>query len=501
MKKRIMTLTMTAMMTMLMPTSMAGSDVLTNLSYLQRFGYAFRTTIFDNEALRFYSGEPSMSMLSVSFTSSPSSSDRLPQLGDGGRKWTMSAQSFQHLSANDYVWGQATYDNGRRYDVRWNETSDFLLVYPYVMADGRGGDLKYEQYALNGGYARRLHQWHLGFSLGYRALSEYRQNDPRPNNTVADLSGSFSLGYATGTHAIAASVKAGKYKQTNELVYFNDLGAQMEYHLTGLGNDFARFSGNNNNTFYKGYRIGGSIGTTPISGKGLSGGISYQYMDLEKIISDLNRLPLNHIGEHTWRGEIAWQQAIYGVKVCGEYATRTGRDNIFGDASGNVYPKIGTREMYDSNHTYVNLTGFYEPESVNKLSWGVSPQVSYTSFHSTHADSGNRFDTSHIHYGLAANGSWMQGKNRVGLTVSAEHRAHLDSKLHLYDTTTPELETTLLGIYQYMHDGETRLSVSTRFDHAIKESMAIYVKAAWEHDFFSKNHHSNEMSVTMGITL
>lgn len=51
------------------------------------------------------------------------------------------------------IWGRAAYKNGWRYDVVWNETSDFR---DFILRDGRptvGGDLQYEQYELSGGYS------------------------------------------------------------------------------------------------------------------------------------------------------------------------------------------------------------------------------------------------------------------------------------------------------------------------------------------------------------
>lgn len=110
--------------------------------------------VLHNPALRYAWAAPSLSALTLYGTSQPASTARMPQLGTGGRCFGVDAQSFQRLSQHDAVWGEASYENGRTYDVVWNETSDFLQLYPYVMADERGGDTKYEQYKLKGAIRR-----------------------------------------------------------------------------------------------------------------------------------------------------------------------------------------------------------------------------------------------------------------------------------------------------------------------------------------------------------
>ena len=211
----------------------------------------FRQEVLASPAMRNYLHTPSISEFSVYATTEPAAAARIPQLGRGGKQFGMEASSFQQLGANSVVWGKASYQNGKKYDVTWNETSDFLLLYPYVMGDAKGGDQNYESYRLDGGYSTRHGKTCYGVDLGYRTLSEYRNRDPRPNNTVADLYAQGGIGLNIwGSYSVALTATAGKYKQTNELAFYNELGTQMVYHLTGIGNDFTRFSGQGKNCFY-----------------------------------------------------------------------------------------------------------------------------------------------------------------------------------------------------------------------------------------------------------
>ena len=151
--------------------------------------------------------------------------------------------------------------NGVKRNVVWNETSDYDWVYPYVLGDSVGGDLRCEEYYFAGGYAREYGRVTWGGTLDYRAAVEFRNIDPRPKNVVGELNASLGISLRTKTHyGIGMSAFATKYKQSNEIKFYSELGQSKVYHFTGMGMDYARFSGNNNSAYYKGKSFGGNIG-------------------------------------------------------------------------------------------------------------------------------------------------------------------------------------------------------------------------------------------------
>ena len=56
----------------------------------------------------------------------------LVQLGDGGTKGTVEANSFIR-KGNNSLWGKAAYSNGKKTGFLWNETSDYALVFDFLM--------------------------------------------------------------------------------------------------------------------------------------------------------------------------------------------------------------------------------------------------------------------------------------------------------------------------------------------------------------------------------
>ena len=61
--------------------------------------------------------------------------------------------------------------------MKWNSTADFLLLYPYVMADTLGGDPTFERYAFKAG-ASVWKKMKIGAEACFRAEHEYRTTGP-----------------------------------------------------------------------------------------------------------------------------------------------------------------------------------------------------------------------------------------------------------------------------------------------------------------------------------
>ena len=463
----------------------ANDSILINKTEYEMGRVRFNNKVLASPALRNLSQQPSLSEISIVGNSQPSAKDKIPQMGNGGRYFKVEASSFQHLGKGKVVWGNASYKNGRKYDVRWNETSDFLLLYPYVMADGRGGDLKYEEYKLDGGYSAQHQKILYGVDLGYRALSEYRDRDPRPNNTVADLYARLGIGYKISTgYSIALTFDAGKYKQTNELAYYNELGAQKEYHITGIGNDFARFSGQSNNCFYKGYNLGGELNLASNSGTGWSASAGYMYTNKEKVLTDLNRLPLNELKINSLNGGVGYNTEVYGVRAYGSYTERNGYDNIFGDATGNIYPQIGSKKQYNAKVANVSLDGFYTIRTNKSININIEPTVGYHSFKSSHLSSANTFDSDDLLLGVSGNIIYAKGSNMLSARINAKRRSDLSSSVNIYNSISKEMTETLQSISDYLKDGETSFAIGAEYSRRVMGNKAISVGFTWGHSIY-----------------
>ena len=174
------------------------------------------------------------------------------ETGDGHILGNVAVDSYLRLNPNNTVWGGASYRTGKKYNIYFNSTSDYDMLYPYVMADTIGGNMENERYAFNGGYAVKIKRWTFGAELKFRAEHEYRTIDPRPRGIATDLLLRVGLAHTLGHYEIGAGLGMKTYKQTNNVDFYNPLGVIPEFHMTGLGTDYVRFAGAVRSSYYKG---------------------------------------------------------------------------------------------------------------------------------------------------------------------------------------------------------------------------------------------------------
>lgn len=503
------------LLTLLLTTTIAlaeetNSSALARVADSRSYASALRRLPWLNPANRIFRYDYSLTTVAIGAATMPSTADRIPQLGNGEKHFGFEASSQIRLDNNSVVYGNAAYTNGKRYGVRWNETSDFQLLYPFVMADSIGGTLRYEQYELGGGYAAHKGRWSYGASMSYRARSEYRTKDPRPKNMVADLLAKVSAGFNIGKKMLSVSAHAGKYKQTNEVAFFNELGASKEYHLLGLGSEFIRFSGTSNNVYFKGNNFGGSIDWLPTGKYGLSVSARINRFAFDKILPEFNRLIVNNLHRTTYSVEIAWDRPINdagfaGVRLGGEYANRAGKNYLFGDAAANAYPRIGEVTAYRSQSSSVEATAFYETRSEAHLQWGISPTVGYASHNIRQKIAGNLFEYAMLQTGISGRVAHRSRMGLAQLNAGISYSPNLSGEIRLSegsDMASQSLREALETAHRYLTSDMTEFRIAPRYDYAIASGRnTIFMEFAWEHGLFLSRKHHNNYELSIGITL
>lgn len=284
-----------------------------------------------------------------------------PMAGKSSTLYSAGAETYTKYHATT-LGGSARYTNGLRRDVRWCETSDPALLYPYLLADATGGDLKTESYSFSGSYACHGERLAWGASLAYRATLEYRDVDPRPRNVVGALDATASLAYnIMYDYWLGADFDFRRYTQSNDIEFKSEMGVDKIYHLTGPLHHYARFAGTGMSTHYQGYRYGIGAAAYPASGRGAFARVHASTFSFDNILSDLNKLPMARANHKAIEASIGWLQpsgpVYWGVTVSAEAYRRHGRENIFGDASSGIYPQIASVDMFAENYSYISASG------------------------------------------------------------------------------------------------------------------------------------------------
>ena len=130
----------------------------------------FVSQIYRNPAINYYAHTFSISEIQIGWEQQNANKAFLPQLGSENSHFSFHAFSYLPLGENSKTWGNAYFKKGKKEKVEWNETSDYLTVYPYVVADSVGGDMDFEEYYFAGGYAQEHQRFTWGVYANYRAL-------------------------------------------------------------------------------------------------------------------------------------------------------------------------------------------------------------------------------------------------------------------------------------------------------------------------------------------
>ena len=323
------------------------------------------SSAFENPAVRQWQMDVSISDVDVSYAHVDNvvSQGANPQLGSGEGVFSAGAQSYMKYKSST-LWGGASYDNGKQYDVVYNETADIGLIYPYVAADTIGGDIKLERYSFYGGYADHSGRWSWGGELRYTAGLYYRNVDPRPRNVTGLLDVKIGVGYRLlADYDLSAAFTLRRYTQSNDIDFKSEMGVDKIYHLTGLGNHYNRFAGLGLNAHYGGYRYGGILTLFPRGRKGVFATAEISRFSFDKVLRDLNELPMASVVHTRFSGQIGWLHPSRNADwaVIADFGTyrRHGTENIFGDPSSNIYPQIASLMMYADNAYSYSLSVLY----------------------------------------------------------------------------------------------------------------------------------------------
>lgn len=400
------------------------------------------------------------------------------------------------------LWGSAGYEYGKKYGLNFNETSDYDIVYPYVTGDSVGGNLPTQTYRFTGGFARSIGRFAIGGEASYRACIEYRQVDPRPMNIVSDFD--LSIGAAApagGRYTAALSLCAGKYKQTNRLKFFNEMGVPNVLHFTGLGTDYYRFRGSHYDNYYNGYNVGGSLSLNSNGRKGWRMHIGYGWFTFEKIISSLNELPMAEVGEHTVTAEagyIARGDRFWAILFDGQFLHRTGTENIFGDAADNIYPQIASAQQYADTRIRAVIRALYGIRKDDHWEWSVSPSVGYLSESENYTYPSRRMRLSHACASVSGRFSYSWSKWAISINGRGVILADTGSSLSLPSSATL-WDTPHITLFRYLgsHYGIAHANAILRFSPSA--ACALSLKADYTAVIFNSHNVTRAALLSLGV--
>lgn len=421
-----------------------------------------------------------------------------PQQGSGSRHWAFDADSYMKYKGST-LWGAASYRNGKDLDVRWNETSELPLVYPYLMADSIGGDLKKEIYSFSGGYASSRGPLGWGGAMGYTAGLYYRAVDPRPRNVTGNLR--FSLGgtYRFGGCTAGLMLGYAKYKQTNEVDFYSELGSRRLLHLTGPVSDYGRFAGDAADTYYNGNTF--TLGINLATARGLMLSAEAVRYTITNVLSSLNNLPMARAVHSQLRAEAAWVgRGGMGAVARLQVSRRKGTENVFGDASAAVFPKIAERDNYFENRVEASLRGM-ATWRLSHVALTLTPAAGYSHRNQIYRDPRSRDMVNSLWGSAEARASVRTGRVLLTANASAAYCGNVGHNL-LLATARDELQplSALVAARHAVQASDSwTAAAGLRADVALGKAYALRLRAQWQRTAYKADAHTSCVTVAAGV--
>ena len=426
----------------------------------------------------------------------------LPQEGNGKLEGFFNYGTYVRFGNGSAARGGARYSRGVKRDVIWNSTSDFSILYPYVMADSLECDLQSEQYSFNGYYATHAGKFVLGGGAQYRALHEYRDFDPRPRNITSDLKVSASAGYPVKSYLLDLSASFRKYYQNQALTFYNKKGANTnEFQFLGLGAHYPRFEGSENfyRTYYKGFGWSAALSMRPADGAdGWSSALSLASLSLKRRLPILNNAVLCELNTlnagiftslRNTKGRVR-----HNTLLKAGYEHRQGIEPLLDSKSGSDFGSMLDVEMYTADILSGSIESVIEfPREKGTLA--LNPSASAYSFSSGYVYPERKMDFAYAEAGAGTSYRSSIGKLAYYIGAEALYKVNLGGSLDIPSDFTQEL---IAAHYGRMHAAFTDNCLSAGLNARIKYGIC-YLSMSYRRLFFGSGNGTDCLCSALGL--
>ena len=482
----------------------AGSRDTARIEHLSIWNQLSAQTIL-NPALHADAYHTSYSQMALQYDNQRQTQAFVQEDGSGHTMGSLFVDSYLRMNNHTAVWGGASYTAGTQRNICWNSTSDYNLLAPYVMADTLGGNTYRERYYFTGGYGTQLNRIHLGGEIAIRAEHEYRDRDPRMRGIVTELTLRGGAAVTAWGYKWGAVIGGTVYKQTNSVDFYNELGKIPEFHLTGLGTDYSRFSGEQTEVAYQGGSFGIAIDANPIDHSGLYGHAYVGRKSYERQLTSANSVPLSQLVYNNIEAILGWKhngEHRWAIHADFNFTKRSGDENITGKSDSQYYPVIGRLTMYKNWLTNISLGGMYGIAK-GSMAKTISLKAGYRNHRENYVYPERILNRAHTY--VTAQGEWSKElSQRLALTLHADasHYAPVDSKIVMPYANMTKATTEMINYkYRFAKAAYTNANIKVRGDYSLNASpIGLFAEVTTGLTFCSENEQQTAVMVTAGVT-
>lgn len=464
---------------------------------------SLRDNLFNNPAMQSIHFTTSLNTLAATYTYAHASSPIRLEQGNGKNIGAGHIDAYLHKGKST-LWGAASYSNGQVRNTQYCESSDFEILAPYVMADTVGGNLQRERYHFMGGFSYPLGRFNVGAEGEYQALMAYRTRDPRPKNLSGDLKGKVGVSYSLDAkNLLGLAFTARKYKQTNEVEIYNEVSMPVIYHLTGLGTDYYRFRGDQTDTYYKGWAVGGMASFGQRDNQGPFAQVDFNRMKVEKIISSLNQLPMATTVTYDLNATLGYScryaNHALGASAFAHGMRREGTENIFGSAQDNIYPLIAEAQQYRLVIWNAGLNLVWQ-QDFGRNGYAVKVLGAYSDHDEHYAEPLRTLSAAALSAGVSLEGHLTVGSLLLMGNLSAAYHWATSSALTLTESTNGGAITApTLHYFNYLSDNRWQSALHLEAAYDTQRSFMPFVALRWNYAHYAQTNHDQQIEIAAGV--
>ena len=419
----------------------------------------------------------------------------IPEKGDGYLLPAAHVDTYLRLNDHSTAWGHASYMNGQQRHIRWNSTSDYDLLEPYILADTVGGDTQHERYVFEGGYALHMDSWLIGAEMLFRADHEYRDIDPRMRGIANELILRLGASRQWCHYHWAFGFEGSVYKQRNTVEFYRELGVVPEYQMTGLGTDYARFSGDKRALQYNGGGIRLLFDVTPQQKDDFFAHLALGESRYHRMVTENYILPLTDLYTHSIEGRAGLMGPL-SVYADISYTKRSGDEHIIGTSATTSFPDLGVLTMYKNHRVNTSLTTIYAATH-----WQIETRVGYQSDRQTYAYPERCMISTHAFAELTGM-TFHKPTNQMLLTcvLTVAHRHGLSSDLTMpFANMSSAFIEKARHTYAFAKADYTDLLAHLRCDYQLKD-YGLFASMNAGYTTCSADAHQLSGRLSIGIT-
>lgn len=473
-------------------------------------GILERSARFDAEAGRtvadFYHASPvamlhykahSLSSVALRFDLRREQEAVLQAEGDAATEGSFRAESYLRLDERSVVWADARYVRGNRRNVCWNSTADYLLLYPYVLADSVGGDLSMEEYAFGGGYARRFGRFDLAIRADYRAGQEYRQVDPRPHNVVSDFTLHFGAGWEFTRYVLAAELTGRLYKQKQSVTFLDPRGANTsELFMTGLGGYFYRYSGMEDRSVdYDGKSYRAAIQLVPLEGRGWYARLAFEDFSTGRMYRQNNHIPVSSLRTRQVTAAAGCRAGRWSLRAGAGYEQRDGTEMIA--------DRNGQGRIVDEQPMYRNRLWMTDVEATVEwrhkgTCWFVQPRLGWWQTKAAYVYPVREMALAQFCGAVRGGVERCGSKWRIKAAASVGYSVSPEATVSLAGIEEP-MEKYLIHTARQMTESAWTPEVSLRAERALNGRAACFIDVGWMPRFYRSGLSQHNVNAVFGV--